>query len=229
MDDLYRKYLLTISTSEQGTAYYTDWVTPEMKDAFINRAKAGAKSHDPIEQDWYEEALIRLGDKAALQAHVEAFHKNPHRGLKDADSLLPYLIDDLYHGSKEMPDPYTVSIRDQVDATFLQILRRYPAFPLETRKWADARYDAGGGSIPGDPPTYWPDEVNLELRMWWEHNKSAVLAGDYGRATWLPSAAWEKKLVDADRKRDEQYEKSHPGLILWDSPKTSGVPKATGT
>jgi hypothetical protein len=229
MDNLYRQYLLTISTGERETRYYTNWVTPVMKDAFIKRAKAGSNSHNRIEQDWHEAALIRLGDKASIEAHIDAFHKDPRHGLMDADSLLPYLIDDLYNGNDQFIDNHTPSVRNQVDAAILQILRRYPTFPPETRKWADERYYANGGAIPGGPPSYWAGEINQELKMWWEHNKDAVLAGDYGRAAWLPSAATEKAIVEADRKCDEEDERSHPGLILWNDTPTTKTPATTGT
>ena len=43
--------------------------------------------------------------------------------------------------------------------------------------------------------------------MWWEYNKAAVIAHDYAKATWLPSASTEKALVDADRKKDDEYNK----------------------
>jgi hypothetical protein len=71
------------------------------------------------------------------------------------------------------------------DALGIIMLARGKPFPAETRKWADRVL-----IIIGTEPINSGYEVAVpQFKLWWEHNKAAVLAKQYNKANWLPAVS----------------------------------------
>jgi hypothetical protein len=98
-DDLYRKYKDTIFSGDYSKRYNRTWVTPEMRQTLLQKAQAEYASSTPSLKDDAYSVLIELGDKTTIESYMADYHRGKVGGLMPSDELLPYLIDDLYHGS----------------------------------------------------------------------------------------------------------------------------------
>ena len=70
-------------------------------------------------------------------------------------------------------DAWEFSFQDRALHFALQIIKRSTRFPPAARAWVSALH-----SMPVDP--------DAQFKDWWEHNKEAVLAKQYEKATWIP-------------------------------------------
>ena len=100
-----------------------------------------------------------------------------------SEVVLPYLMSDIYIGSAESrpggSDTPRASIIDTSTIMILEIIIRSERFSKATRVWCTSVYEAckTSGIATATP----------QLKAWWEHNKAAVLAKQYDKATWLPA------------------------------------------
>ena len=182
--DLYKRFENSLSTGTKQVLHDFSWMTPQMRTELIEYANA--KIHDPAKTDFVppKEVLFWLGDTNVLKERVEAYRKaDGATNIEGPPDVLPYLIDDLSHASSEnhIGVPGKLSLMDTSVVSAYDIINQWPAFPAATRAWAQRLgYNFG---IYGSGPNA---RENRLLREWWEHNKVAVLSGQYSNATWLP-------------------------------------------
>jgi len=186
-DDMYAKYIRMVGSNDYPLKSDMSWVTPEIRKILIQKAQLAASNPDSNINFGSRMALIELGDKSTIEAYIADYHQGK-TGVMPSVQILPYLIDDLYHGSTYTepmapgsgitPSP---SIMDSSTATMYKILTVYPFFPRETQEWAKHELMLEGLDKGG------PDsKANQTMRAWWEHNKDAILSYRYQDATWLP-------------------------------------------
>jgi hypothetical protein len=79
-------------------------------------------------------------------------------------------------------DTLALTSRDRAVHSAMARIIYWREFPAETREWARIVLNStldeeatGYVAAPG------------QFKAWWEHNKEAVLAKDYAKATWLPT------------------------------------------
>jgi len=181
--DLYKRLEDSITRNNSNHAYRDfSWITPQIRSELIQYAYS--RSNDPSMKEIVptKEALFWLGDTATIEEKIKAYHKTD--GAQDIigpPDILPYLVADLTSAPFENHNPLGYSPMDKSLVCCLQTIAQWPAFPAETRKWAQGLRANFG--VRGIGPTA-PE--NSLVREWWEHNKSAVLARNYADATWLP-------------------------------------------
>jgi hypothetical protein len=84
----------------------------------------------------------------------------------------------------EAHNELSISVRDRAVGDALgRIMGRQ--FPAATREWAE-RVAIVANTAPQNTGYV---IAAAQFKAWWEHNKEAVLAKDYAKATWLPSEA----------------------------------------
>lgn len=150
-------------------------------------------------------ALVRAGDEATIQRLVYAIKQGNSRAaeaLRDSASpqVVPYLLEDVAHGSMERFDTESLRSFDKVRVAATEImgaaLAGTPGLPAESAAWLKETAFRSG------PPLMLVPEKSRVLLDWWEHNGEAVLAGRASEATWLPAErkitprifeAWSKK------------------------------------
>jgi len=170
------------------------WITSEQRKILIQQARNDLNS--PIEsvKTSAKDQLTTLDDEAMLQQLAN--ESKAGNGLSEYILLnygneiaLKYLTDAIYNGSSKASGEGDVMGISEMDAAVLgafRIIIRSKSFPEETRKWAKkieyrARTTMIGLGSDGS--------AVKSIRLWWEHNKEAVLSRQYAKATWLPSAS----------------------------------------
>lgn len=189
IEALYRRYKDSVFNGEAYLRYDQRWVTPEMRDALIAKARQLADDPDPKTRLTAQSILIRLGDEASLQAVMDRFHKGDY-GIPESDALLPYLVNEIYTGEtgivRDHMSPMDIALKEMYN-----IIGHYASFPEKTREWAlSTRHLLSFDRGPGCP-------ANQLMRLWWEHNKDAVIAKQYANATWTPSAEEQSNIVSS--------------------------------
>jgi hypothetical protein len=177
-DKLYDRYISTITSGYNPEQNDTSWLTQKDRQILIDKANLSLSSNDSFTRSAALQALVMLGDKTTISSYIQDYHDNKLEPMASIQ-LLPNLMDDVFNGSTVQRDRYTPSIMDHSTLLSYQILRDYPKFPKQTRDWAAGaeKYRDAKDSKSHD---------NYYLREWWNHNKSAVLAGQYQEADWLP-------------------------------------------
>lgn len=192
VDSLYKQYTTNILSGDFDERYDQRWVTPEMRQELLIKAREMERSHDASTSIIAKTALIRLGDEDSIKQCINDFEKSTFAGsnfgFPESQYLLPYLIAEIYSAPTN-PVYREMSPMDLAVQGAYNILRHYRTFPDEVRTWVKhIRRTIRQGTGPTDPH-------NQLLRLWWEHNKDAVLSEDYAKATWLPSAKQEADCV----------------------------------
>jgi hypothetical protein len=141
------------------------------------------------------ESLLQINDKAVSARLAKDFAAGDYSAelaLSHAASagnlaMIPALIELVYNGSTKIrhsgSDNPHLSNSSQATVWVQRSVARSTLFPEATRTWAEL---ASGqletiGAMVEDPAL-----VN-HFKDWWEHNRTAILAKDYGNATWLPT------------------------------------------
>jgi hypothetical protein len=162
-------------------------LSPGQQADVIRRLRAGLQNEERKEGDFYGsaglavESLININTEETLGYAVAQMRaKGPGSLMAFAilrtqgdERVLPLLIDEIYNGSDEPADPTIPgypSIRKIFAGIAGRIIQRSQVLPPATREYGNRL-----GSV-------------AEFMAWWEHNKAAILAKDYAKATWLPPA-----------------------------------------
>ncbi len=147
--------------------------------------------------------LMMLGEEEGIKFWLKAYHEHDVKMGQDAQSalegqayagnvaLLPYLMDDVYHGStadRSGGDLVIPSIRDQSSTFAVWTIESGKLLPAATRAWADSLHTLNQEWWTPNTPPETAGPAIIQLKAWWEHNKEAILAKQYDKATWLPPA-----------------------------------------
>ena len=138
--------------------------------------------------------FIALGDETGIKLVMEAYDRSSGGGgnaIKDALnagnlSLLPYVMEEVDHGSKEWVPTGTdfsplPSLQFMAAEMIIEAIIRSEKFTPETRAWAEQARRRLGWLYREHY-----DLIYDQLKEWWAHNKTAILAQKYDQATWLP-------------------------------------------
>ncbi len=132
-------------------------------------------------------ALITAGDDATISRLVYAMKQGndvAQNLLKATPSIkmLSYLLEDVAHGSLQSHVGMEFEpVRVAATEISAQALAGVPGLPAETSKWLEYVAHTGGSNYFIVP------EKSKSLLDWWAHNGDAVLAGETGKASWLPT------------------------------------------
>jgi hypothetical protein len=192
------KNFRTLSSGEQAEVIRRLRVQLEDSDPDIRFQSAGSllklRDEAGIEymvglyhQPWDPEKFrYRVGDVHLQLLAEDALESAAHAGV---EAILPFLIDDVTRASREVrlkgePVPSDMpnfrSIQSTSTVMAARSIMRSRAYPPATVAWATKIYDV----VLNKEPT----QAEAQLISWWEHNKAAILAKDYAKATWLPPA-----------------------------------------
>jgi hypothetical protein len=132
--------------------------------------------------------LMSLADDESVQKVIEAYHAGNHDAgdVLEQIAAMPHLMNDVHNGPTTWKIIYDViipSIQYQSTRTALYAIMRDKRFPEQTRTWAERAESLHRQMIHPKE-----EQARTQLMAWWEHNKEAVLAKDYAKATWLPPA-----------------------------------------
>jgi len=138
------------------------------------------------QQPWDPESH---SDKPGSQLSAERILESAaHAGV---EGILPFLMDNVYHGSpmsRVISGPMDVvimpSIQEQSIEMALKSIIKSSAYPQAARDWATRTQNTFDRYAPVEQRK----QALAQLKLWWEHNKAAILAKDYAKATWLPPA-----------------------------------------
>jgi hypothetical protein len=220
IQDLYVKYISAIGSTDYPQNADMSWVTPELTQSLIIEAKSNLHNSDPLKGGMANMALIELGDPSTIESYMADYHHGK-LSVMPSIQLLPYLIDDLYHGSTQIdamaPNSDVTagpSLMDNSTVTMYKIVALYPSFRPEIRAWAKREMATG---FSNEGPN---SEANQLMRMWWEHNKEAVLTHEYGKVNWLPTPDQEAAEHAKDKPLAKPVAKAVGKVAPPDSPKT---------
>lgn len=176
-----------------------DSLSAERQAEMLRAIKAQRDSTDAEVRSDAWRSLISLEDEEAIAIVVKTFLEDPYSDAYPgalsfaAPSLLPHLIDAIYNGATKLTDDERMRALKNDDWFFstraralhmaIGKLSGWKQFPAATQEWA---------TVVGIVSFRAPDDIEDELaaaqfKAWWEHNKEAVLAKDYAKATWLPT------------------------------------------
>jgi hypothetical protein len=165
-------------------------LAPDERTELLRRLHAQLGSPDQDTRIWTGRSLLRLDDEegiAQLAKNYRAGDLAADQSLDEArESAVRYLIDGVYNGSDEprgkSHDWEGPSTKRKSTELTLEAIKRSTAFPAATRAWAREAFDA----------YHWGSHrVDQRLKAWWEHNQEAILAKEYGKATWLPAGKFD--------------------------------------
>lgn len=204
-----------------GGYKWTSWITPELLPKAIQRLKQmreeaippGAKD-ERLAQN-FDEALVALDDRETILRLIRDYHEDQGWGetvleFNGRAAALSCLSEDLYTGAIERRKGNSgLSIRDNSANMMFCMIWQNQAFPILSRKWARSIY--GYSSLEYERPGYDPAKilpVVHAMQQWWEHNKEAIEAKDYEKATWIPPdyplSSYESIVVKTFKNHEEE-------------------------
>ncbi len=167
------------------------WVTPKLRDEIIQRFKS--QLPDPLRNADAEDGLLTLGDDETIERLIRQHHEWDDRAwvtleASAREGVVARLIGDVTDNTTpkqvEGSDVIPASRRRLSTGIILTSIKRSPAFPERTRRWASHASDMlGVGFSPAQ------EQVYSQTLEWWAKNKDAVLARRYENATWVPPEA----------------------------------------
>ncbi len=186
-------------------------LTPAEQAEVFRRLRAQFRDPDPAIRFSSGISLLQLGDAEGITYAMKLYHqpldwinaRQPEsqylaEGELETEAahgnaaMLPYLMDDAINGPTEgrayvdggdMPGGQ--SFRNTSSLMAMRTILESSAFPPATRAWAkQAHKIVYEGFIQSEK-----QQAREQLKLWWEHNKAAILAKDYAKATWLPTTA----------------------------------------
>lgn len=174
-------------------------LSPEAREDVLRRIRALLDSRDWDTRDKAAQTLLSINDDQTIRRIIRSYRGNTLPGAPvnaqyiadyGREAVIPYLIPDIYndHGktlfraiSSERLGPVSTEL-------ILGCIMNSKGFPVQTKAWAhDLNVDRGWSLETVNA------EIVSEIKQWWEHNKDAINAKQYDKATWLPKEKIEVK------------------------------------
>jgi hypothetical protein len=172
-----------------GSADHLDQLTPELQAEIVPQVRVLLTSSNYQDQDTATRALLSINDPVTIQALVKRYQENDdvyaYRYLDSSgnEAIISYLISDAAVPTTKMATSLTgmkIPARAASSFLILHAVERSGQFGSGTRAWAKQTLQKYLGNR-------WNlVDLSAEEEEWWTHNKDAILAGQYGRASWLP-------------------------------------------
>lgn len=163
--------------------------TPEQRAEMIRRLRLKLNDESINSRTGAERGLLRLGDEQSIASMMPAYRAGDLEAVSNFElagraSLLPFLIEDVQHGSMQWDKGEVTRGPLKIRATMMALhcIEMTQGFLPETKAWAAERHlQLGEYTIDVI------DQVSNQFLRWWDHNKQVVIAGRYAKATWLPT------------------------------------------
>jgi hypothetical protein len=181
----------------EGRAFDASSIPPESRPVVVQRIHEilNGPNVSADTRYTYNYKLAQLGDADGFRGLLETFHGRGgdiggigvegQLGDFANETLLPLIIPDVFDPSTEWvsngTDVSRAPISYRAAKIALQCLMNSDKFSARTRQWAHEMV-----SPMRSEPNYSRNRARDLMRQWWEHNKAAVLAKQYDKATWLP-------------------------------------------
>jgi hypothetical protein len=169
-----------------------DSMSAEARAKAIPRIRTLIDDPDSDTRDAATRELLKVDDNQTIQRLVAKYHVNSnidaarYLGKYGNETTISYLIADVYDKSgktMQLSEGWNWKEKSSMASSrlILSIIERSDQFPAATRTWAKAL----DSELVVHLDFILPQVLDQE-RQWWEHNKQAIAAKQYGSATWVP-------------------------------------------
>ncbi|HWB60701.1 MAG TPA: hypothetical protein VG733_14495 [Chthoniobacteraceae bacterium] len=156
---------------------------------FLSRIRLQLDDSDYRSRFQASQLLLILNDEESMGRMIDMYHAGTlpfafeNLRTNGREAIIPWLIPDIYkdHGGMvEIPGYASLEAKEAAACLVLSSIQNSQNLPAGSRSWAkELNLNYGSREIDEN------QEIVL-IKEWWAHNKEAITARQYDKATWIP-------------------------------------------